>query len=508
MFPLTLVILIVPLAALIYMLCTTVSRPKQPPRPPGPPRLPIIGNLHMVGGTGTLPHRSLQSLSKRYGPIMSLQLGNVPTVVVSSPEAAELFLKTHDTVFANRPKFEAAQYTYGAESVAFAEYGPYWRNVRKVCTTHLLSASKVESFGPLRKREIGAMVESVKEAAEAGEVVDLSEKVGEVLRDMACKMVLGRNEDDRFDLKGILLETMSVSGAFNLADYVPWLGLFDLQGLTQRSKKISKALDKMLDEMIEEHQLAPPAQGHLKDFIDTLLSLEDQPIHPHDEHAHIIDKRSIKGIVFDMIIGSSETSSNVIEWAISELVRHPRVIKNLQNELKHVVGINTMVEETDLSKLSYLDMVVKETLRLHPVVPLLVPHESMEDIVIEGYYIKKKSRIIINAWAIGRDPKVWSENAEMFYPERFINGNIDFKGHDLQLIPFGSGRRSCPGLVMGLTIVKLVLAQLVHCFNWELPYGIGPDELDMDEKSGLSMPRARHLLVIPTYRLLHERLMD
>lgn len=196
----------------------------------------------MVGGAGTLPHRSLQSLSKRYGPIMSLQLGNVPTVVVSSPEAAELFLKTHDTVFANRPKFETAQYTYGEESVAFAEYGPYWRNVRKVCTTHLLSASKVESFDGLRKREIGAMVESLKEAAMAREVVDVSERVGEVLRDMACKMVLGRNKDDRFDLKGILVETMSVSGAFNLADYVPWLRLFDLQVSTSMCVLIKKQL--------------------------------------------------------------------------------------------------------------------------------------------------------------------------------------------------------------------------------------------------------------------------
>ncbi|XP_020202465.1 cytochrome P450 CYP736A12 [Cajanus cajan] len=489
-----------------HLLGVPSYRLAEPPRPPGPPRLPIIGNLHnMVGGSGTLPHRSLQSLAKRYGPIMSLQLGNVPTVVVSSPEAAELFLKAHDVVFANRPKLEAAQYTYGPESVAFAEYGAYWRSVRRVCTTHLLSASKVESFAGLRRREVEAMVRRVREARE---VVDVSEKVGEVLEDMACMMVLGRNKDDRFDLKGILVETMTVSGAFNFADYLPWLRPFDLQGLTRRSKKISEALDKMLDTMIEEHQLSPTTQGHHKDFIHTLLSLKDQPIHPHDEHAHIINKRSIKGIVFDMIIGASETSSNVIEWAISELVRHPRVMENLQNELKNVVGINTMVDETDLTKLSYLDMVVKETLRLHPVVPLLAPHESMEDIVIEGYHIKKKSRIIINAWAIGRDPKAWSENAEMFYPERFLNSNIDFKGQDFQLIPFGSGRRSCPGIVMGLTIVKLILAQLVHCFNWELPYGMSHDELDMNEKFGLSMPRANHLLLIPTYRQLNETLVN
>ncbi|CAJ1951871.1 unnamed protein product [Sphenostylis stenocarpa] len=424
MFPLTLLILLAPLVSLIYILHTSVSRRRQPPCPPGPPRLPIIGNLHIVGGAEQLPHRSLQSLAQRYGPIMSLQLGNVSTVVVSSPEAAELFLETHDVVFANRPKFETAHYTYGAESVAFAEYGAYWRGARKVCITHLLSASKVESFGPLRKREVGALVERTRETAEAREVVDLTERVGEVMRDIACKMVLGRNKDDRFDLKGILLETMSISGAFNFADYVPWLRPFDLQGLRQRSKKISKALDKMLEEMIEEHQLAPKAEGHLNDFIDTLLLLKDQPMHPHVEHASIFDKRSIKGIVFDMIIGASETSGNVIEWAISELVRHPRVMESLQQELKHVVGINKMVEEIDLAKLSYLDMVVKETLRLHPVVPLLAPHESMEDIVIEGYYIKKKSRIIINARAIGRDPKVWSENAQSSLLGRYTHSSF------------------------------------------------------------------------------------
>jgi len=284
--------------------------------------------------------------------------------------------------------------------------------------------------------------------------------------------------------------------------------LFVPQGLTKRSKRISKALDEMLEEMIEEHEVVPKAEGHLNDFIDTLLSLKDQPMHPHVEDAPVIDRRSIKGIVFDMVIGASETSSNVIEWAISELVRHPRVMESVQEELKHAVGMKKMVEEIDLGKLSYLDMVVKETLRLHPVVPLLAPHESMEDAVIEGYYIKKKSRIIINAWAIGRDPKVWSENAQVFYPERFVDSNVDFKGQDFELIPFGSGRRSCPGIVMGLSIVKLVIAQLVHCFNWELPYGVAHHELDMNEKSGLSMPRETPLLLIPTCRLLHETLVN
>ncbi|KAF5180843.1 Cytochrome p450 [Thalictrum thalictroides] len=160
-----------------------------------------------------------------------------------------------------------------------------------------------------------------------------------------------------------------------------------------------------------------------------------------------------------------------------------------------------MVEETDLIKLSYLKMVIMESLRIHPVAPLLIPHESTEDITINGYFIPKKSRVLINTWAIGRDPNVWSSNAEEFYPERFIGTNIDIQGHEFQFLPFGSGRRKCPGLNLGMTVVQLVVAQLVHCFNLELLEGMSPDDLDMTEKFGLTLPRANHLMAIPTYRL-------
>ncbi|KAK9288795.1 hypothetical protein L1049_017260 [Liquidambar formosana] len=159
-----------------------------------------------------------------------------------------------------------------------------------------------------------------------------------------------------------------------------------------------------------------------------------------------------------------------------------------------------MVEETDLEKLEYLDMVVKETLRLHPVAPLLLPHESMEDCTINGFHIPKKSRILINARAIGRDPNAWTD-ANKFLPERFVGNDIDIRGRNFQLIPFGSGRRGCPGLQLGLTVVRLVVAHLVHCFDWELPNDMLPTELDMTEEFGITIPRAKHLLAIPTYRL-------
>ncbi|XP_027357831.1 cytochrome P450 CYP736A12-like [Abrus precatorius] len=469
---------------------------------PGPKALPIIGNLHMLG---KLPHRSLQSLAKKYGPIMSLKLGQVSAIVVSSPETAELFLKTHDTLFASRPKLQASEsLSHGSKGLAFSEYGAYWRNMRKLCTLQLLSASKVEMFAPLRREELGGLVKALKNASASCEVVDLSELLGELIENIVFKMILGRTKDDRFELKGLVHEVMNLVGAFNIADYMPWLGLFDPQGLTRRLKKASKAFDQVLEHIIEDHEHPSnnEQKGSGKDFVDILLSHLHQPIDLQDEQKHVIDRTNIKAIILDIITAALDTSTVTVDWAMSELLRHPSVMKRLQDELENVVGLNKQVEENDLEKLPYLNMVVKETLRLYPVAPLLLPRESREDVTIESYYINKKSRIIINAWAIGRDPKVWSHTAEMFDPERFANSNVDIRGNDFRVLPFGSGRRSCPGIHLGLTTVKLVLAQLVHCFNWVLPLGISPDELDMDENFGLTMPRNKHLLTMPIYRLV------
>ncbi|KAJ1405679.1 Cytochrome P450 [Sesbania bispinosa] len=200
---------------------------KKHPHPPGPKALPIIGNLHMLG---KLPHRTLQSLAKKYGPIMSLKLGQIPTIVVSSPESAELFLKTHDTVFSSRPKTFASNYiSYGNKGLVFTEYGDYWRNVRKLCTIHLLHSSKVEMFASLRKEELRLLVKSLQKAATSHEVVDIHNIVAELIENVTYKMILGRSKDQRFDLKGLVHEALKLNAAFNLADYVPWLAVFDLQ---------------------------------------------------------------------------------------------------------------------------------------------------------------------------------------------------------------------------------------------------------------------------------------
>lgn len=214
------------LLTMILVVSTKILFPKRqdyPKQPPGPPTLPIIGNLHILGKR---PHRTLQTLAQKYGPIMSLKLGQIPTIVVSSPEAAIQFLKIHDTVFANRPNLQLEGAKRG---LVWTEYGPYWRYVRKLCTLHLLSASRVDMFAPLRREEMGVTVKALEISAAAREEVDVSEVVGELVENITYRMVLGCVKDDRFDLKRLIKEAFSLVGAFNFADYVPWLGVLDLQ---------------------------------------------------------------------------------------------------------------------------------------------------------------------------------------------------------------------------------------------------------------------------------------
>ncbi|XP_016192087.1 cytochrome P450 CYP736A12-like [Arachis ipaensis] len=474
--------------------------------PPGPPAFPVFGNLPML--LGKSPHRTLQAMAQRYGPTMSLQLGQVPVVVVSNSEAAEAFLKTHEAAFASRPKMQASDCVlYGSKGLVFSEFGPYWRSMRRLFTSQLLSASKVSSFARARERGVKVAVKAIKKAAGRGEVVDISELVNNVAEDVVYRIVLGRSRHDEFHLASLLHEAINLAGAFNVADYLPWLGSFDFQGFTRRLKRLGKAIDQELEKIIEEHEKGSSggchAWGGHRDFIDILLSLMNQPVDPRDEQSQVMDRTNIKALLLDSIAGSFETSATVIIWVLSELLKHPRVMRNLQDELISGVGLNKFVQETHLANLSYLDIVIKETLRLHPP-GAIVTRESTKDAMVNGYRIREKTLIIINLWAIGRDPKAWSNNAEEYYPERFITNNRDYRGYNFEFIPFGAGSRICPGIHLGLTTVKLVVAQLVHCFNWELPWNMTPDELDMNEKYGLSSPRAKNLLAVPTYRLTCE----
>ncbi|OMO93801.1 Cytochrome P450 [Corchorus olitorius] len=302
----------------IFRVTVTSYRKNDRKHPPGPRALPIIGNLHILG---KLPHQTLYQLAKKYGPIMSIRLGCVPTIVVSSPQAAELFLKTHDAIFANRPHLKALDYmSFGNKSMSFSPYGSYWRSARKWCTLHILSASKVESFAPIRRAEVGSLVASLKKASEADELVDLTMKVEEVVEDIMFKIILGRSKDDRFDFKPLIKELLTLLGTFNLSDFVPYLAPLDLQGLKGKLKRVSDGLDRLLEIIIDEReQEAREQEKQHWDFVDVMLTLLNKPLNPndHEEQPYIVDRSIIKAIITDMIVASFDPSATMIDdWAM------------------------------------------------------------------------------------------------------------------------------------------------------------------------------------------------
>lgn len=200
----------------------------------------------------------------------------------------------------------------------------------------------------------------------------------------------------------------------------------------------------------------------------------------------------------ELLGGGSENSSATLEWTMSELLKNPRVMEKAQIEVREVLCQDKgLVNESKLHELKYLKLVVKEALRLHPPVPLLVPRESMERCQIYSYDIPPKTRVVVNAWAIARDPEYWT-NPEEFYPERFEDCSVDFKGNNFELIPFGAGRRRCPGMTLGIANIELPLAMLLYHFDWKLAHELRPEDLDMDESYGLTMRRKNNLFAIPT----------
>ncbi|VFQ77093.1 unnamed protein product [Cuscuta campestris] len=484
-------------SALLLLLLHGITKKKKKKKnapPPGPRELPILGHLHLLGKN---PHRDLSKLAKVHGPIMRLRFGFLDHIVISSPRAARLFLETHDLVFASRPPHEAARIiSYGQKNLSFARYGPYWRNVRKLVTLELLSHQKISSSRAraTKRNELCLLVESLKAKAAT---VDLTAAVFALVANVSCRMVCGRKYEMR-EFEGAVREGLQLYGMPNLGDYFPRLGWLDLQGFRRRMKGVVKVFDQFLEKVLVDHERRDHQQCGGEDFVDTMLSLLNSGEADDDELR--LNREHVKTILLDMLVASMDTSANVINWTMSELLRHPQVMKKVQHELVTEVGLERMVEESDMKNLNYLEMVIKESLRFHPPGPLLVPHEAMEDCVVDGFHISKGARILVNAWAIGHDPNVWTDPEE-FMPERFEGLDIDYRGRNFELIPFGSGRRSCPGLELGITTVKFVAAQLLHSFDWALPDNMSPKELDMTEEFGLALSRAKHLMVVPHYKL-------
>ncbi|OAY73051.1 Cytochrome P450 84A1 [Ananas comosus] len=502
------VMLFLPLA-LVFVLLMRRRRKLPLPLPPGPRPLPVIGNMLMMD---QLTHRGLAKLAERYGGLLHLRLGFLHAVAVSTPDVAREVLQAQDSAFANRPATIAIAYlTYDRADMAFAHYGPFWRQMRKLCVVKLFSRKRAESWASVRD-EVDSLMRFV--ARSSGTAVNLGEVIFNLTKNITFRAAFGtQSHENQDEFISILQEFSKLFGAFNVGDFIPWLGWMDLQGINKRLAAAREALDRFIDKIIDEHLKSPKeADADYADMVDDMLAfLADAPSAGKSDGqaagdlqgALRLTRDNIKAIIMDVMFGGTETVASAIEWALAELLKSPDDMKRLQRELADVVGLDRKVHESDLDKLPFLKCVIKETLRLHPPIPLLL-HETAEDCAVAGYSVPKKSRVMINVWAIGRDASAWKD-ADAFRPSRFAAGgdsfDVDFKGNFFELVPFGSGRRSCPGMQLGLHGLELSVAQLVHCFDWALPDGMKPSELDMSDVFGLTAPRAVRLSAVPTPRL-------
>lgn len=480
--------------------------------PPGPGlALPLIGHLYLIGKP---LHRSLYNLSKKYGSIYSLRLGNRLVVVVSSSAVAEeCFTKNNDIVFANRPLFTMGKYIgYNFTSIVSAPYGDHWRNLRRLAAVEIFSASRLNMFLSIRKDEINHLILTLFENSrhDYGKV-ELKSKLSELSFNIIMRMIAGKryfggqqeevDEDEGKLFRTLIKETFQLSGATNPGDFVPFLRWIDFKNFEKKVSGLSVRMDKFLQGLIEESR----QNKNRVTMIDHLVSLqESDPGYYTDQiikgmimvitNSYMLFNIYIYIIFFTrssskwqvLLLAGTDTSAVTVEWGMSLLLNHPEVLEKARAEIETQVGNERLIEEQDLSKLPYLHCIISETFRLCPAAPLLVPHESSGDCKLEGYDIPRGTILLVNAWAIHRDPKNWDDPMR-FKPERHLGVEVEEVS---KLMPFGMGRRSCPGSGLAQRVVGLTIGSLIQCFQWKRN---GEAEIDMAEGNGLTMPKAQPL---------------
>ncbi|KAA8521980.1 hypothetical protein F0562_012706 [Nyssa sinensis] len=481
-------ILLFPLLFLILKQFKSSFLSNTSPLPPGPNPWPILGNiLHM----GKRPHITLAKFAQSYGPLMSLRLGNQLSIVGSSPAAAVEILKTCDRILsalyvphavpAKSPELNHLSLGWAVEC------NDAWKYLRTICRNELFSARAIESQACLREEKVMEKVKFLSEME--GKVVNIGEVIFATLFNMLSNVLISKDfislEKGSVDggIEGLVRTYIEVLSAPNLADFYPIFATLDLQGLNKRAKELFGRICSIWEPIIEERRgLKRGDSSGQKDFLDALIN-------------NAFTNDQINHLLLELFTAGTDTSTSTIEWAMAELIKNSESMEKVREELTREIKQESP-KESHLPQLPYLQACVKETLRLHPPAPFLLPHCSLDSCKVMNYTIPKTAQVLVNVWAIGRDPVIWEEPLK-FKPERFLNSTLDFKGNDFEFIPFSAGRRICPGLPMATKQVPLALASLIHHFEWTLPHGNDPNELDMNEKFGVTLHKEQPLLLIP-----------
>ncbi|WVZ49714.1 hypothetical protein U9M48_001046 [Paspalum notatum var. saurae] len=465
---------------------------------PSPRSVPLLGHLHLLGKP---LHRSLAALAAAHGggggslaPLLSLRLGARRALLVSTHDAAAECFTARDAALAGRPRLLAGDILgYGFTDILWAPYGDHWRGIRKFFTAELLSTSRLAARATDRRAEVAALVENLRRDSD-GSAVALRPRLFEFVINVMLRALIGACVDarDARRFQEIIEETVRLIGTPCVGDLYPSLRWVDrLRGVDAALTRMQARRDALLVGLIDDHRrkrdrdAGVPDAGHEGAAIDELLSLQE--LDPKQYSDAIV-----KGIVMAILQGGTDTSSLTMEWAMALLLQHPEAMAKARSEIDVHVGTSRLVEESDIANLPYLQCVVKETLRLCPVGPIIPAHEAMEDCTVGGFHVQRGTMILVNAWAIQRDPKVW-DAPEEFRPQRFLDGGGVVNVAAVPMLPFGIGRRRCPAENLAMRLVSVTVAALVQCFEWGVGDGAG---VDMAEGGGLSMPMATPLAAV------------
>ncbi|KAM5568099.1 geraniol 8-hydroxylase [Rosa sericea] len=462
--------------------------------PPGPKPLPLIGNLFEIGDK---PHLSLTKLSERYGPIVGLQLGQVTTVVISSASMAKEILRTHDHLFCNRTIPDAVNsFKHCQYSMVWLPVSGRWRNLRKICNSQLFATKVLDANQANRRVKVQELIADICESEERGVAVNIGRAAFKTTLNLLSQTIFSvdlanPSSETARELKETIWGIMEEIGKPNVADYFHLLRKLDPQGIRRRLTYHFHKTIVLFDSMINQRLESRKVQDYIptNDMLDTLLNMSE-------EKNEEMDKTEVEHLFLDLIGAGTDTTSATMEWAMAELLRSPEKLAKAQAELDQIIGKGKPIEESDIAQLPYLQAIIKETFRLHPTVPLLLPRKADSEVEIGGYIVPKGAQVLINAWAVGRDSSVW-DNPSLFTPERFLGSEIDVMGRNFELIPFGGGRRICPGLPLAMRMLHLMLGSVLNCFDWKLEDGVVPETVNMEDKFGLSLHMAHSLRAVP-----------
>uniref|UniRef100_A0A6V7QST0 trans-cinnamate 4-monooxygenase n=1 Tax=Ananas comosus var. bracteatus TaxID=296719 RepID=A0A6V7QST0_ANACO len=464
-------------AAAVVAVAVSKLRGKRLKLPPGPLPVPVFGNWLQVGDD--LNHGNLAALARRFGEILLLRMGQRNLVVVSSPPLAREVLHTQGVEFGSRTRNVVFDiFTGEGQDMVFTVYGEHWRKMRRIMTVPFFTNKVVQQYRGGWEEEAARVVDDVRADPRAA-------TEGIVIRRRLQLMIPQRRaEPPRPELRVQL---------WRLHPHPPPLP----QGYLKICKEVKdRRLQLFKDYFLEERKklssTKPADNAGLKCAIDHILDAQQKGEINEDNVLYIVENINVAAI---------ETTLWSIEWAIAELVNHPKIQKKLRNELDAVLGPGAQITEPDTQKLPYLQAVIKETLRLRMAIPLLVPHMNLHDAKLAGYDIPAESKILVNAWWLANNPDHW-KNPEEFRPERFLEEEkgVEANGNDFRYLPFGVGRRSCPGIILALPILGITIGRLVQ--NFELLPPPGQDKVDTTEKGGqFSLHILKHYTIVAKPRV-------